>query len=175
MQSLPRKARLSVQALRLCHLHQDGGTFRVLSTCEMVNMPGKKKQQKQKFGERTEVRRNRSIDALAEFDLFDQSILPELKKMVLENWSPDRIRRAFAPLMQAQMIQKGLRGEYKAIKDTLDRHEGTAIQRMESKTVYASMSKQELAALALQKLKDAKIIDTTGRVIRELPSDDDEK
>ncbi len=123
----------------------------------------------------TETRRNRSLDALAEFDVFDKSILPQLKKMVLENWAPDRIRKAFAPIMQAQMIKKGLAGEYKAIKDTLDRHEGTAIQRIESKTVYAQMSKKELAALALQKLLDAKIIDTTGRVIRDLPEKDSDE
>jgi len=140
-------------------------------------MPGKNKQKAQKTNNggatREETRRNRSLDALAEFDVFDKSILPQLKKMILENWSPDRIRKAFAPIMQAQMIKKGLAGEYKAIKDTLDRHEGTAIQRIESKTVYAQMSKKELAALALQKLFDAKIIDTTGRVIREIKSDDD--
>lgn len=112
---------------------------------------------------------NRTLDKLAEFELFEQSIMPELRKMVLENWPPERIRKAFAPVMQGLMIQKGLSGNIKAIKDTLDRHEGTAVQRVEQKTVYAHMSKQELAALALQKLLDAKIIDTTGRVIRELP------
>lgn len=138
-------------------------------------MAGQKKQRKQQFAGRTQHRKARSLDALAEFDLFDQTMLPQLKRMVLENWSPERIRRAFAPIMQAQMIKKGLAGEYKAIKDTLDRHEGTAIQRTEAKTVYAHMSKKELAALALQKLKDAKIIDTTGRVIKEIPSDDDKQ
>lgn len=122
----------------------------------------------------TETRRNRSLDALAEFEVFDKSILPQLKKMILENWSPDRIRKAFAPIMQVQMIRKGLQGEYKAIKDTLDRYEGTAIQRVESKTVYAQMSKKELAALALQKLLDAKIIDTTGRVIKKAGKDDED-
>lgn len=123
---------------------------------------------KQQFKGKQECRLNRSIDALAEFDLFNETILPELRKMVLENWSPERIRKAFAPLMQGLMIQKGLGGNFKAIKDTLDRHEGTAVQRVEAKTVYAQMSRKELAALALQKLLDAKIIDTTGKVIKEV-------
>ncbi len=122
----------------------------------------------------TEHRANRTLDKLAEFEAFDSTILPQLKKMILENWSPERIRKAFAPIMQAQMIKKGLEGNFKAIKDTLDRHEGTAVQRVEQKTTYQQMSKQELAALALQKLLDAKIIDTTGRVIKELTNKGDE-
>lgn len=125
-----------------------------------------------KGGNQVDRRMSRNLDALAEFEVFDSAILPQLKKMVLENWSPDKIRKAFAPIMQAVMIKKGLEGNFKAVKDTLDRYEGTAIQRVESKTVYAQMSKKELAALALQKLLDAKIIDTTGRVIKELPKDD---
>jgi hypothetical protein len=126
-------------------------------------------------GKAHEHKMNRTLDKLAEFEVFDQSILPQLKKMVLENWPPERIRKAFAPIMQGMMIQKGLGGNIKAIKDTLDRHEGTAVQRVEQKTVYAHMSKQELAALALQKLLDAKIIDTTGRVIRDLPKIEEKK
>lgn len=123
-----------------------------------------------------EKRMVRNLDALAEFEVFDTTILPQLKKMVLENWPPERIRKAFAPIMQGIMIQKGLQGNFKAVKDTLDRYEGTAIQRVEQKTVYAQMSKRELAALALQKLLDAKIIDTTGRVIKQIDGDDtDEK
>jgi hypothetical protein len=37
----------------------------------------------------------RSLDALAEFDKFNESILPQLQKMLLENWSPERIRRMY--------------------------------------------------------------------------------
>lgn len=137
-----------------------------------INKTSKSRAQRNKG--REETRRNRSLDALAEFEVFDQTILPQLKKMVLENWPPERIRKAFAPIMQAVMIKKGLEGNFKAVKDTLDRHEGTAVQRINSTTVYAQMSKKELAALALQKLLDAKIIDTTGRVIKEVKDDDQE-
>lgn len=140
-------------------------------------MSGKKKsrtQQKNINGSLQEVRKNRTLDKLAEFEVFDATILPQLRRMVLEDWAPDRIRKAFAPVLQAIMIKKGLEGNFKAVKDTLDRYEGTAVQRVESKTVYAQMSKKELAALALQKLLDAKIIDTTGRVIKEV-DDDKEK
>jgi hypothetical protein len=141
-------------------------------------MAGQRKQKfnaKHRAGKSMEHRMNRTLDKLAEFEVFDTTILPELKKMVLENWPPERIRKAFAPVMQGLMIQKGLQGNLKAIKDTLDRHEGTAVQRVEQKTVYAHMTKKELAALALQKLLDANIIDTTGRVVRELPGKEDKK
>lgn len=121
----------------------------------------------------TEIRRNRSLDALAEFEVFDTTILPQLKKMVLENWSPDKIRKAFAPIMQAVMIKKGLEGNFKAVKDTLDRHEGTAVQRVEQSTYISKMSKPELAALVLQRLFDARVIDAQGRVIKVVKDDDD--
>jgi hypothetical protein len=164
-----------VQALWVLPGSQGQGTLDEMSDWTLVMGRGKavKARANAKQG-LTESRRARSLDALAELELFDQTILPQLKKMVLENWSPDRIRKAFAPIMQAVMIKKGLEGNFKAVKDTLDRHEGTAVQRVEQKTVYASMSKKELAALALQKLLDAKIIDTTGRVIKEVKSDDTE-
>jgi hypothetical protein len=112
-----------------------------------------------------EKRMTRTLDKLAQFELFDKNIMPQLKKMVLENWPPEKIRKAFAPIMQAQMIRAGLQGNLTAIKDTLDRHEGMAVQRVNNVNVYARMDKRELAALALQKLLDAKIIDTTGQVI----------
>lgn len=118
---------------------------------------------------KTERKAVRTLDKLAEFEAFDASILPQLRKMIVENWSPEKIRKAFAPIMQGLMIQKGLAGNFKAIKDTLDRHEGTAVQRVNTTNIHTQMSRKELAALCLQKLLDAKIIDTTGRVIREVP------
>ena len=86
---------------------------------------------------------------------------------MLENWSPEKIRKAFAPIMQAQMVRAGLLGNMTAMKDILDRHEGMAIQRVENKNVYARMDKRELAALALQKLKDANVIDVSGKIVDE--------
>lgn len=106
----------------------------------------------------TQKRQARTYDALVEFDQFNKSILPQLKKMVLEEWSPEKIRRHFAPLVQATMIQKALSGNEKLLIDTMNRHEGMPVQRVENKTIYAKMDKKELASLALQKLRDAGII-----------------
>lgn len=107
----------------------------------------------------------RTLDALAEFDKFNETLLPQIRKAVMENWSPERMRKHFAPIIQGQMIEKAIKGDFRAIKDTLDRHEGMAVQRVESKTVYQQMGGQELAALALQKFKDAGMIDADFKVV----------
>lgn len=124
----------------------------------MANSGKKVRARKNSTHDLTQKRQARGYDALVEFDEFNRSLLPQLKKMVLENWTPEKIRRHFAPLVQASVMQKALSGDFKAQKDVLDRHEGMAVQRVEQKTVYAKMDKRELAALALQKLKDAGVI-----------------
>jgi len=119
-----------------------------------------------------EERLVRSIDDLAEFQAFKEAMLPKLRQMVLEGWSADKIRREVGPYIAARIAGMALLGNVKnantmkAAQDTLDRLEGKAVQRVEQKTIYAHMSKQELAALALQKLLDAGIIDSSGRVIK---------
>lgn len=120
-----------------------------------------------------EERRARSIDDLAEFDEFKSDLLPKLRQMIREGWSADKIRREVGPYIAARIAGMALLGNIKsastlkAAQDTMDRLEGKAVQRVEQKTIYAHMSKKELAALALQKLLDAKIIDSTGRIIRD--------
>lgn len=146
----------------------------------MAGTKGRNKRRKLGRQGMTQDKMARSLDKLAQFELFDHSILPQLRKMVLEGWPPDRIRKTFAPIMQARMIQAGLgdlrsQSTMKAIKDTLDRHEGTAVQRVEQKSLYARMGKAELAALALQKLQDAEIIDVSGRVIVTDEEDEDDE
>ncbi|MFN7684600.1 MAG: hypothetical protein ACK5QT_04220 [Oligoflexia bacterium] len=114
----------------------------------------------------------RSIDDLAEFEDFKQALLPKLRKMVLEGWSADRIRLEVGPYIAARIAGMALLGPVKsastlkAAQDTLDRLEGKAVQRVEQKTIYAQMSKKELAALAWQKLIDAKIISADGRALK---------
>jgi hypothetical protein len=123
-----------------------------------------------------EERRARSVDDLAEFEDFKASLLPKLRQMVKEGWSADKIRREVGPYIAARIAGMALLGNIKsantmkAAQDTLDRLEGKAIQRVEQKTIYAQMSKRELAALCLQKLQDAKIIDASGRVLKDIDS-----
>jgi hypothetical protein len=100
----------------------------------------------------------RNLDSLAEYEEFCHTVLPQLRRMVLENWPPEKIRKTFGSLMQAQVITKALQGNLRAIQDTLDRLEGKSTKRQEVTHPYAKMSKAELAALAYQKLLDAGII-----------------
>lgn len=122
--------------------------------------------------EETQEKLARTMDQLIEFDTFNATILPQLRKMVQENWSPEKIRKHFAPMVQAMAVQKALNGSEKMMMDLLNRHEGMPVQKIENKTLYARLEGKELAALALQKLRDANIIDTTGKVVRE---EDDEE
>ncbi len=134
-------------------------------------MPVKRKQRGEVKADRQQEKQARTMDALIEFDQFNKSILPQLRKMVLENWSAEKIRKHFAPMVQASVMQKALLGDFKAQKDVLDRHEGMAVQRVENKTIYAQMDKKELAALALQKLKDAGVIPVEFKKVKDEKSE----
>lgn len=101
----------------------------------------------------------RKLDDLIEFDEFQETLLPQIRALVQGGASPEKIRRQFAPLVQAMMTKRALEGDFKAQKDILDRHEGMAVQRVENKTIYAQLDRRELAALTLQKLKDAGVVD----------------
>ncbi len=114
----------------------------------------------------------RTLDQLAEFEKFNDSILPQIRKCIMDNWTPERIRKHFAPIIQGKMVERAITGDFKAMKDVLDRHEGMAVQRVESKTVYQQMGGQELAALALQKFKDAGMIDADYKVIVDPENED---
>jgi hypothetical protein len=106
-----------------------------------------------------EERMVRSLDALAEYEEFCEALLPKIRRWVLAGWSGDKIRRECASLIQAQMVSKALCGDLRAMKDVLDRHEGMPVKRQEVQHQYAKMSKTELAALALQKLTEAGLIE----------------
>jgi hypothetical protein len=118
---------------------------------------------KQKWDSETE-RMARSLDALAEYDEFCHALLPKLRRMVLENWSPDRIRKEVGTYLTARTVSIALSGSknsastFRACQDVLDRLEGKPTRRQEVTRQYANMSKAELSALAYQKLVDAGLL-----------------
>ena len=91
-------------------------------------------------------------------NVYIEALLPVLRRWVLERRSAEWIRRKCGSMVRAMGVTRAMRGYLRAIKDVLDRYEGTAIRRNESKNQYSKMSKPELAALAHQKLKDAGIL-----------------
>ena len=119
-------------------------------------------------------KRARDIDELAVYDEFKASFLPLLRKMIREGVPIDKIRKAFAPAVQAQMIQQALKGDFKAMKDTLDRFEGMAVQRVEQKTVHANMDLEELRALVAQRANDTGLAQIIEAKFKKVTNDNTE-
>ncbi|OFZ79710.1 MAG: hypothetical protein A2603_06165 [Bdellovibrionales bacterium RIFOXYD1_FULL_55_31] len=99
-----------------------------------------------------------AIDKLDEYEKYETNILSLLEKAVEENWSLPKIRKDLASFFQAIMVQRGLAGNRAAIKDVLDRHEGTSTRKKDVEHQYAKLSKAELAAMLYKKLNDAGLI-----------------
>lgn len=139
----------------------------------MKKLANTTKARKARYAARAEGEQNkraRTVDELAVYDEFKASFLPLLRKMIREGVPIEKIRKAFAPAVQAQMIQQALKGDFKAMKDTLDRYEGMAVQRVEQKTIHSNMDQEELAALVAQKAKDVgldKIIEAKFRKVQD--------
>jgi hypothetical protein len=118
-----------------------------------------------------EDKRSRNLDKLAEYEQFDKLLMPKLKKMVLENWAPERIRKEFESFAQARVVEIGVKqGNLAALQDILNRQEGTPVQRQEHTHKYGRMDKRELAAFALQRLRDAGLISPQG-VLKDVTPD----
>jgi predicted glycosyl hydrolase (DUF1957 family) len=117
-----------------------------------------------------------ALDELAVYEEFKASFVPLLRKMIREGVPIDKIRKAFAPAVQANMIQQALKGDYKAMKDTLDRFEGSPVQRVNQTTLHANMDIEELRALVAQRANDtglASIIEAKfKKVENEEPTED---
>ncbi len=143
---------------------------------KLVNGKGGKGIKAQRSMTKTQNRQADALDELMIYEEFKNSFLPQLREMIRQGISPEKIRKAFAPVVQASMIQKALKGDYKAMKDVLDRHEGMAVQRVEQKTIHAKMGQEELAALVAQKMKDTgmdKVLEAKFKTIKD--NDDTEQ
>ena len=105
------------------------------------------------------------IDQVAEFDEFRTQVAPKIKAMIKAGYTTERMRKEIAGLVQARVASIALAGDaksavtLKACQDVLDRHEGSAPQKIEVTRKYEIMSNDELKALAFQKLQDAGIIE----------------
>ena len=143
----------------------------------MKKLSNTTKARKARYAARAEgeqKKRARDIDELAVYDEFKASFLPLLRKMIREGVPIDKIRKAFAPAVQAQMIQQALKGDFKAMKDTLDRFEGMAVQRVEQKTVHANMDLEELRALVAQRANDTGLAQIIEAKFKKVTNDNTE-
>lgn len=107
-----------------------------------------------------------ALDKLSEFEKYETNILPLLERAVEENWPLSKIRKELASFFQAIMVQRGLAGNRAAIKDVLNRHEGSSTRKRDVDRQYAKLSKTELAAMLYKKLNDAGLIAEAARAAK---------
>lgn len=91
------------------------------------------------------------IDQLTEFEDFQRTILPALRKDIKAGMSPEDMRKKYASLVQARTITTAVTSDdgraMAAAKDILDRTEGRATERKEITHRYAEMKDEELDAI----------------------------
>lgn len=102
-----------------------------------------------------------ALDRLAEFESFEEEVLPILRKAIKDGWSAERIENdpKLKALMVARQMTIALREKdsskaLAAIKDTRDRREGKAKERLEIENKYAKLKDEELDALLASELTD---------------------
>lgn len=95
----------------------------------------------------------RALDTLADYDQYTTEVLPVLRKAIAEGWEASKIEAH--PLVKAALVARKLSIALSdknpavaltAIKDTLDRIEGKAVERKDIKLNLESASDEELDA-----------------------------
>jgi hypothetical protein len=100
------------------------------------------------------------VSDLAEFEDFRKQFLPMIQKDLREGKTVKELREKYQAMLQARVIQIGLMEQdaskaLAAIKDSLDRTEGRAVERKAIAHKFESMDDRELDALLASKLKQA--------------------
>lgn len=103
---------------------------------------------------RVEHKMAKALDDLAEFEKFQEDILPVLRKAVAESWSAEKLfaHPRTQALLAAKAVTIGLTDRdssrsLAAIKDVLDRSQGKAIERREVKHQLEKLPDDQLDAL----------------------------
>jgi hypothetical protein len=107
-------------------------------------------------GKRTQGRAARSIDNLAEYEDFRESILPAIRGDIRDGLTAAQIQEKYNLDVVARQISIALSENdsaraLKAIQDLRNRVEGTPVQRVEQKHKLENMDEDQLDALILSK------------------------
>jgi hypothetical protein len=110
-----------------------------------------------------EHRRVSLLDDLAEFEQFQEEILPALRQALKEGKTAEDIYKMASSAAAARSVSIALREQdstkaLAAIRDILDRDQGKAKERMEHEHKYGKLKEEELDALLLS---EAAASDTT--------------
>lgn len=120
----------------------------------------KKLEQKSKAEFREEVKNLASLmDQLAVFSEWKEVILPEIKEDLQSGATAKDLRKKYLPHLQARLISLGLtcpdpKTALSAIRDSVDREEGKAMERKDIRHSLEQLPDEELNALLLTKLSD---------------------
>jgi hypothetical protein len=129
---------------------------------------GAGKRVRQRFsdkGGRAQSRIAKALDQLAQFEEFKEKILPALQRDLQDGLTPEQLREKYSPIVQAAMISTALTGKDEkarlaAQKDTLDRHEGRAKERIEAVHKLEKLPEEQIDSLLLSELKGVELDDT---------------
>ena len=101
----------------------------------------------------------RSLDRLARYEAFEESIAPLLRQAIEEGWTPEQMRShpKIRAMMAARQITIAISDPdaskaLAAIKDSTDRLEGKPVERAEIEHKYAKLKEDELDSLILSTL-----------------------
>jgi len=104
----------------------------------------------------------RSLDQLADYESFTESVAPLLRQAIQEGWSAEKIERD--PRIQALLVARQLSialtdkdtgKAMAALKDARDRTTGKATEKIDITTKMEKLSDNELDALLLSKMSES--------------------
>ena len=106
--------------------------------------------------EKTQDSKARTLDTLAEYEDFRESILPALRADIKQGLTAAQIQEKYNLDVVARQIsialdEKDSARALKAIQDLRNRVEGTPVQRVEQKHKLENMDEDQLDALILSK------------------------
>jgi hypothetical protein len=103
----------------------------------------------------------RALDSLAEFERFQDDLLPILKKAIDEGWTQEKIyshpriqAMVAAKNVQIALMEKDSGRAHAAVKDITDRTVGKPTEKLEVKGKLEKMSDAELDALLATQLAE---------------------
>lgn len=100
-------------------------------------------------------------DKIADYEDFEENILPALKKDLKSGMTPKQLREKYSSIIQARQITSALTEKDTAkagaaAKDILDRAEGKATEKKEVTHRFSEMSDKELDAVLKSEEDDLK-------------------
>lgn len=111
-----------------------------------------------KDGNRTQHAMAAKLDNLKRFEDFEETVLPQIQKMMKDGKSSKEILEFGKQLAAARMVKEVLNPDASkalvASKDILDRQDGKAKETVEHKHKYEGLSDEELVALRNSKRQE---------------------